>query len=456
MTRPKELDAFDVAIVVNPNNPDGRIMPRDALLELHARLARHGGVLIVDEAFADFAPESETLASTLPASRVVVLRSFGKAYGLAGLRLGFALASPDIVASLRAALGPWPVSGPAIAIGIRALADSDWLEAMRTRLGQEAARLDALLQGASWRIIGGTCLFRLAARADARAVFQRLLAAGILTRPFERSGQAAIRNPGDENAWKRLAGAREGEPSRSSSRLACLPPAPHKRRGWPIARRASLRFPPGAVLPTLSRALLDGMLIDGFPGAAGATALADATIYVPTQRAAQALAKALLLASGGRSLLLPRIAPLGAFEPDETATLFDPEGGELPRAAVPPAVGALTRRHALATLTQAWGKALRGAIRQADADGRLIVDPAEPALVAATPAQAYALAGDLAALIDDMIIEGAPWTRLERSRQIFMIPIGASPSISSRSPSPIGRTGWPSAASSTGRSGSRS
>ena len=77
------------------------------------------------------------------------------------------------------------------------------------------------------------------------------------------------------------------------------------------------------------------------------------------------------------------------------------------------AVGALTRRHALATLTRAWGKALKGAIRHADADGRLIVDAAEPALVAATPAQAYGLAGDLAALIDDMIIEGAPWTRLE-------------------------------------------
>jgi len=166
-------------------------------------------------------------------------------------------------------------------------------------------------------------------------------------------------------------------------------------------------------LPTLSRALLDGVLIEGFPGAGGPMALADATIYVPTQRAAQALAKALLEASGARSLLLPRIAPLGAFEPDETATSFDPEGEEVPRAAVPKAVGALTRRHALATLTRAWGKALKGAIRQADADGRLIFDPAEAALVAATPAQAYALAGDLAALIDDMIIEGAPWSRLE-------------------------------------------
>ncbi|HEY3624460.1 MAG TPA: double-strand break repair protein AddB [Roseiarcus sp.] len=183
-----------------------------------------------------------------------------------------------------------------------------------------------------------------------------------------------------------------------------------------MAHRAPRVFtiPSGApFLPTLSRALLDGVLIDGFPGAGGPIALADATIYVPTQRAAQALTRALLSASGASSLLLPRIAPLGAFEPDETATVFDPEGEELPRAAVPPAVGALTRRHALATLTRAWGKALRGAIRQADADGRLIVDPAEPALVAATPAQAYALAGDLAMLIDDMIIEGAPWTKLE-------------------------------------------
>ena len=183
-----------------------------------------------------------------------------------------------------------------------------------------------------------------------------------------------------------------------------------------MAHRAPRVFaiPSGApFLPTLSRALLDGVLIEEFPGDGGAMALADATIYVPTQRAGQALAKALLEASGTRSLLLPRIAPLGAFEPDETETLFGPEGEEATRPALPAAVGALTRRHALATLTRAWGKALRGAIRHVGADGDLIVDPAEPALVAATPAQAYALARDLAALIDDMIIEGAPWAKLE-------------------------------------------
>lgn len=209
-TRLEDMGELDVAIVVNPNNPDGRVTPRAALLDLHERLTRRDGVLIVDEAFADF-NEAESLAPVLPASCAIVLRSFGKTYGLAGLRLGFALASPDIAHSLRAALGPWPVSGPAIAIGVRALADSDWLETMRARLGKEAARLDALLGATNWRIIGGTRLFRLAAHEDARAVFQRLIAAGILTRPFsDAPDRLRFGIPVDENAWERLAAALHG------------------------------------------------------------------------------------------------------------------------------------------------------------------------------------------------------------------------------------------------------
>jgi cobalamin biosynthetic protein CobC len=203
--RLKDMGTLDVAIVVNPNNPDGRITTRATLLDLHQRLAPRGAVLIIDEAFADFDAE-ESLAPSLPTSRAVVLRSFGKTYGLAGLRLGFALVSPEIVPSLRAALGPWPVSGPAIAIGVRALADSDWLEATRARLGKDTARLDALLQGAGWRIIGGTRLFRLAARADARAAFERFLAAGILARPFAGAPDwLRFGIPGDENVWERIA-----------------------------------------------------------------------------------------------------------------------------------------------------------------------------------------------------------------------------------------------------------
>ena len=205
------MDPLDVAIVVNPNNPDGRIVPRADLLALHERLVTRGGVLIVDEAFADFDAADQSLAPALPARGAVVLRSFGKSFGLAGLRLGFALASPDIAPSLRAALGPWPVSGPAIAIGARALADSDWLEATRGRLSADQARLDALLKRAGWRIVGGTRLFRLAAHEDARLAFGRLLAAGILSRPFaDAPDWLRLGMPGDENAWERLAAALRG------------------------------------------------------------------------------------------------------------------------------------------------------------------------------------------------------------------------------------------------------
>ena len=208
------LDALapaEVAIVVNPNNPDGRVTSRAALLDLSTRLMRGGGWLIVDEAFADFDAADESLAPVLPEKGTVVLRSFGKAYGLAGLRLGFAVASPDIAWMLRAALGPWPVSGPAIAIGARALADPDWSAAMRARLGEEAARLDALLEVSGWRIIGGTRLFRLAAKADADAAFRRLLSAGILTRPFaETPDRLRFGIPADEPQWERLAAALRG------------------------------------------------------------------------------------------------------------------------------------------------------------------------------------------------------------------------------------------------------
>ncbi len=202
------MDGLDVAIVVNPNNPDGRLTRRADLLNLHARLLPRGGMLIVDEAFADFDGADETLEPALPASGAVVLRSFGKAYGLAGLRLGFAIASPDIAGRLRAALGPWPVSGPAIAIGARALADSDWLEAARAPLAKDKARLDALLGEAGFRILGGTHLFSLAAREDAGEAFKRLLAAGILTRPFAGAPERLrFGIPAGEEAWRRLAAA---------------------------------------------------------------------------------------------------------------------------------------------------------------------------------------------------------------------------------------------------------
>jgi ATP-dependent helicase/nuclease subunit B len=158
-------------------------------------------------------------------------------------------------------------------------------------------------------------------------------------------------------------------------------------------------------LPTLARALLEGRLIPGFPGP-DPLALAGATVYLPTQRAARAFSQALVAASGRASLALPRIVPLGAFAAEEG------EFAEIEAFDDPPAVGDLQRRMTLARLVAAWGAKLKGAIRRVGADGRLETDDSEPPLVAATPAEALRLAGDLAALIDDMRIEGIGFERL--------------------------------------------
>ena len=203
-----DLAAFDVAIVVNPNNPDGRLASRDRLVELQAKIAARGGMLIVDEAFIDIDSRAQSLIPVLPASHTIVLRSFGKAYGLAGVRLGFAIASADLETQLRASLGPWPVSGPGIAIGSAALADDSWLEQTRVRIERDAGRLDRLLAESGFEAAGGTPLFRLARHENAPAVFANLLRHGILARPFaELSDRLRFGIPADEEAWGRLAAA---------------------------------------------------------------------------------------------------------------------------------------------------------------------------------------------------------------------------------------------------------
>jgi cobalamin biosynthesis protein CobC len=176
-----EAGAADAVVVVNPNNPDGRLVARSRMLAAAERLAARGGWLIVDEAFMDFGGESIAGAA---AARTIVLRSFGKAYGLAGVRLGFALAEPAMAAALRAALGPWPVSGPAIEIGVRALSDDAWLATARRRLEADLAWLDAALSSAGFTPVGGTALFRLVRHSEAAERFAALGEHGVLARPF--------------------------------------------------------------------------------------------------------------------------------------------------------------------------------------------------------------------------------------------------------------------------------
>jgi cobalamin biosynthetic protein CobC len=199
-----DLAAFDVAVVVNPNNPDGRMCAPAALADVAGVLARRGGRLVVDEAFVDLLGRDRSLVPGLPPG-AIVLRSFGKAYGLAGVRLGFAVASAVDCARLRAALGPWAVSGPAIEIGQRALEDNEWLARAGARLQLEAARLDQLLMTVGFDALGGTPLFRLAQRNQADSVFAQLCQAGILTRPFRtRPDWLRFGIPHAAEAWRRL------------------------------------------------------------------------------------------------------------------------------------------------------------------------------------------------------------------------------------------------------------
>jgi cobalamin biosynthetic protein CobC len=202
------LGAFDVAVIVNPNNPDGRLAGLDELSELAASLARKGGQLVVDEAFMDAEERAFSLVPALPTSGALVLRSFGKLYGLAGLRLGFAVAPFALASTIRRALGPWAVSGAAVEIGGRAFADEMWRRAAATRLAADAARLDAMLLGAGFTVIGGTTLFRLVRHAQASEWFERFGRAGILVRPFPaRPKWLRFGLPGTEADWQRLEAA---------------------------------------------------------------------------------------------------------------------------------------------------------------------------------------------------------------------------------------------------------
>jgi len=197
------LAGADLAVVVNPNNPDGRLWDRAQLLELAARV----GLLVVDESFADPDPR-ESLAAAAGQGGLVVLRSFGKFYGLAGLRLGFALGAAADLARLAAHAGPWAVSGPAIAAGSLALADRAWADGARRALATGAARLDRAAAARGWRLVGGTPLFRTYDTGHAEAAQAALARRQIWSRIFPYSDSwLRLGLPGNAAEWARLEAA---------------------------------------------------------------------------------------------------------------------------------------------------------------------------------------------------------------------------------------------------------
>lgn len=188
-------------LLANPNNPDGRIVPPAFL----RNVAASGGWLIVDESFADTAPAISVARYIADDLSLLVLRSFGKFFGLAGVRLGFAIGSVDMLGLIRRQIGHWPVSTAAIRIGTAAYRDTAWIRAMREILISEAAALDEVLRRHGFDPVGDCPLFRLIETEDAAALFDRLARAAILTRPFDHDPRwLRVGLPGGVEALDRL------------------------------------------------------------------------------------------------------------------------------------------------------------------------------------------------------------------------------------------------------------
>ena len=198
--------AFDVLVLINPNNPDGTLFDPATLHDWRSGLASRGGWLVVDEAFVDTLP-GQSLAPLLPQEGVVVLRSIGKFFGLAGMRLGFALGDEALLERLEEALGPWAVNGPARWVARQALVDTVWQERMRTRLVEEGERLEALLARHFAQRIAGTPLFRTVLLPEAAAIHEALAEQGVLVRLLDRQEGLRFGLPPDEAGWVRLEAA---------------------------------------------------------------------------------------------------------------------------------------------------------------------------------------------------------------------------------------------------------
>lgn len=199
----------DVLVLIHPNNPSGARFPVEQLLHWHARLAARGGWLVVDEAFMDATPEHSLCAYTARPG-LIVLRSLGKFFGLAGARVGFVCAQASLLARLHCVLGPWSLSAPARWVATVALNDRIWQATTRQRLCTDGARLRALLVRHGLDPAGGCALFQWVCTPDAQDLHETLARQGILTRLFIESSSLRFGLPGDEMAWARLDAALSG------------------------------------------------------------------------------------------------------------------------------------------------------------------------------------------------------------------------------------------------------
>lgn len=200
------LNDLDVLVLCHPNNPSGYRFAPETLLDWRARLAAHGGWLVVDEAFVDAEP-ALSIIPQVGAPGLIVLRSLGKFFGLAGARVGFVAAWPALLAQMQEQLGPWTVNGPARWIAHHALQDTAWQRQTRDRLRRDSARLAALLARHDLAPAGGTALFQWICTDRAAEWHDALARQGILTRLFAAPASLRCGLPGADCEWTRLESA---------------------------------------------------------------------------------------------------------------------------------------------------------------------------------------------------------------------------------------------------------
>jgi len=199
------LNSLDTLLVVNPNNPDGKVYPPQTLLAWHRRLSANNGWLVVDEAYMDATPQLSVASYADQYPGLIVLRSLGKFFGLAGARVGFVLTEAALLEMLNEALGPWAINGPARFVAQKALSDHAWQSETRNRLEHDTQRLAHLLHLPETTQRGGCALFQWLATTRAADIQRRLAEQGILVRSFQQPASLRFGLPGDENDWQRLA-----------------------------------------------------------------------------------------------------------------------------------------------------------------------------------------------------------------------------------------------------------
>lgn len=194
-----ELNQHDILVAINPNNPTGALHTRDTLLGLQQELQSKNGWLIVDEAFMDVIEADVSMVYKQHPDNLFIMRSMGKFFGLAGIRIGFLMASQTHLNAMQNLLGPWHVNGPAQYVAGVALADKKWQQQQRVSLKSLAEQLDKLLTAAFQPPPKGTNLFRTVYLNSAEETFKQLLSSGVYVRLTDEKDALRFGIPRDED-----------------------------------------------------------------------------------------------------------------------------------------------------------------------------------------------------------------------------------------------------------------